>query len=58
MDEFTKGSIYYYADEVSKGVKPVAEVAVKTERAMECVSFVHKHYLEVICYVEECATTR
>lgn len=56
MDEFVKGTAYSYANEVAKGVKPVAEVAVKSERAMECVSFVHKHHPEVTCYVEECDT--
>lgn len=56
MDEFTKGTAYSYADEVAKGVKPVAEVTVKTGEVWKCVSFVHKHHPEVTCYVEECAT--
>jgi|SRR5690606_41772060 len=57
MDEFMKGTTYSYADEVARGVKPVAEMTVKTERAMECVSFVHKHHPEVTCLVEECDTS-
>lgn len=52
MDEFTLGAIDSLAYQVERGVKPAAEVTVKTERAMEYVSFLHRNR-KVICCVEE-----